>query len=459
MARIVSQRPSLTRKVLAAMGTFGGLQMVQILCGAIRVKLVALWLGAAGVGLFTIFNNAVTMVAALSQLGLRQTAVRDVAAARSSGSMQRAADIARLIRRLSLWLGLAGLLVMVLAAPFLSRETFGHFSYTLQFAALGVMVLMLTLTAGRQALLQGLGHLGPLARCSLIGVGGGLLVSIPMFYFWRLDSIVPSLIAYTFFGLAATVYVYRRDTRSLPAPRPLAAAERRGMVTDLLRLGLFMTGADITSQLLNYIFVAWLNTIASTAEVGVYQSGYTIVSRYVGMVFTAIGVEYYPRLASQAARPDRMGLFVAHEMRLLMFILCPVLIVFIPLAPLFVEILYSKDFAPAVPYILAALPGMVLRGVSWCMAFVMLAKGDGLVYMLTEIASALVGLLLNIAGYTLLGLRGLGLAFTLWYLVYTVIVAFVYYRRYRMTLPPRIILLALATLLLVTAATLLIPLI
>ena len=77
----------LSARVLKAMSVFGGVQMSTILCGIVKVKLIAMWLGPAGVGLFGIFNGAVDMVSSISQLGVRSSAVRDIAAARHSSSV------------------------------------------------------------------------------------------------------------------------------------------------------------------------------------------------------------------------------------------------------------------------------------------------------------------------------------------------------------------------------------
>ena len=67
--------------VIRAMGLFGSLQMLNILCGVIRIKIIALLLGTVGVGLFAIFNSALTMISAVTQLGLRESAVRTIASA------------------------------------------------------------------------------------------------------------------------------------------------------------------------------------------------------------------------------------------------------------------------------------------------------------------------------------------------------------------------------------------
>lgn len=54
----MSKRDGLSRVILKAMGIFGGVQVLTIICSIIRTKLVALWIGPFGVGLFGIYNQA-----------------------------------------------------------------------------------------------------------------------------------------------------------------------------------------------------------------------------------------------------------------------------------------------------------------------------------------------------------------------------------------------------------------
>jgi len=69
---------------------------------------------------------------------------------------------------------------------------------------------------------------------------------------------------------------------------------------------------------------------------------------------------------------------------------------------------------------------------SWCLAFTILAKGDGKTYLWTEVASAVINLALNIVFYRWWGLTGLGIAFLVSYVLYTIIVAVVYFKVYRL---------------------------
>lgn len=426
----------LSGRILKAMGLFGGVQGVGILCSVVRVKLVALWLGPAGVALFGIFNGAVDMVKSFSQLGLRSSSVRDVACHRGEPTLGR---IVAVVRRWGLLLGILGGAVMVASAPFLSRSTFGSYDRTLYYMALGVAVFVMALSASEEAVLQGLGRLRSLARASLWGMVGGLTVSVPMYYFWGIESVVPSIIAYSVVTCAAVML----NRAKLPeTPFRIGVGETWQAGKRFIMLGVYMTASDVVAQVMSYVFIAWLNMNGGGDQVGFYQAGFTMVNRYPALVMSAIAMEYYPRLASVVKSALRTRVFVAQEMRILTVVLTGFVALFVPLAQVAVRLLYSSEFDVAVPFVTVAMIGVLLRGVSYCMAYVILAKGDGPTFLLTESLSAMIALGLNIGAFMLWGIGGLGVSYTVWYLLYVAMVAVVYYRRYRQRLPRRLLLMA-----------------
>lgn len=159
---------------------------------------------------------------------------------------------------------------------------------------------------------------------------------------------------------------------------------------------------------------------------GLYQSGFTLSVRYAGIVFTALGMEYYPRI-SAACRGGMRGVTVMmrHQAGITLLIVAPLAALMVVLAPWIVRLLYSAEFEEVVPFVRLAAPGLVLRGVSWCMAFVLIAGGRGRLYLFTELTSCAVCLCLTSIAYTLGGIRAVGVSFTLWYLIYAVTVGVV----------------------------------
>lgn len=418
----------LSGMVLKAMSVFGGVQVVNILCSVVRTKLVALLMGPIGIGLFGLYNSAIEMLSSLLQLGLRNSAVRDVAA---TTDQSRVKIIVEVVRRWSWLLGIFAATITLALSPLLSQWTFGDSNHTGGFMALSIVMMLSAISNGELAIMQGLKQLKRLAKASLWGVVGGLAVSIPLFYYWGIDSIVPALIAY---AVITTIAVYVNRNRPEKLSSPLSFRDTLSMGRSFIVLGIYMTISAFAAMLASYIFMVYLNHEADVATVGHYQAGYTLVYRYVGLIFTAIAMEYYPRLSQTIAHRSRCSTMVSHEIKITLWVLIPVIAVFISAKDVIITLLYASEFKTIAPFITWAIVGMVFRAVSWCMAFVILARGDGWLYLATETSSAIIGLALNIVAFELWGLDGLGFAYILWYVIYAVIVASVYRYRYHMRL-------------------------
>ncbi|MDE5786808.1 MAG: oligosaccharide flippase family protein [Duncaniella sp.] len=412
----LTSRKSLSELVLRAMGIFGGVQSLQILCGVIRMKLVSLWIGPAGVGLFSIFNSAIELVVSATQLSLRNSAVRDIAAAKTRAAEVRAAIVV-IVRRWGWMLGLLGAFVMLVAAPWLSKVTFGNFDHSVQYVLLSVSVLLSALIASEGAILQGLERYRQLALGSLWGAMGGLIVSIPLYYFAGIKSIIPSLLLYSIFTAGALLY-YR--AKGIRPEHKVTMKETIDTGRSFLILGGFMTVAAFVDQLCNYIFISFLNISDSGVSVGYYQAGYTLVNKYVGLLFAALSMEYYPRMAKVTDSRIRSGVYVSHEISLIMVMIVPVATIFIAASQLIVKILYSVEFISILPFVVTAMTGMVFRGFSWCISFLVLARNCGRIYVTVECISSVVGLVCNMVAFRYYGIDGLGVAFTIWYVVYCI---------------------------------------
>lgn len=69
-----------TALIVKTMGVFSGVQSISILTSVVRTKLVAVWIGALGVGLFGVFNTVLDLLGNFAQMGMNTVAARELAA-------------------------------------------------------------------------------------------------------------------------------------------------------------------------------------------------------------------------------------------------------------------------------------------------------------------------------------------------------------------------------------------
>lgn len=441
-AATAARGSSISGKVVKAMWLFSWVQLVGIACSVLRTKLVAIWIGTVGIGILGLFNTALDTITVLTQLGLRQSSVRDIASAKDGRSLAR---IIVVVRRWSWLLGIAGAFLTLIFSPMLSELTFGTDRYSLGFIILSAAVLLSSVTNGELAVMQGVGKLNLIARATVLGTLGGLLVSIPILYFLGDDGIVWSVVAY-FACQAVAVWIMKAGrstgTASPGTLEPAANPSLRDTFKEgreFITLGIYMTVSAFIAMAVNYIFLAYLNHEEGMSMVGQYQAGYTVVNKYMGLIFTAIGLEFFPRLSKVHRSAKRCSTFVGHEITIALIVILPGATAMMALDDVVIKLLYSQEFMPTAGYLNYALAGTAFRAVSWCMAYTMLARGDGKVYLLTESLSGAAFLLLSYWGNRLGGLDGLGIAYAAWFALYTLITGAVYFGRYRMNIDRRVV--------------------
>lgn len=424
---------TISGRVVKTMWLFSWVQLVGIACSVVRTKLVAIWIGATGIGILGLFNTALDTIVTLTQLGLRESSVRNIASAKDGWQLSR---IVTVVRRWAWMLGIAGAFLTLILSPWLSELTFGTQRYAICFIILSAAVLLAAVTNGELAVMQGVGKLNFIARASVFGMLGGLLVSIPILYYLGDDGIVWSILAYFVCQAVAVLIMRTTSAVSKPPESELSATPslrdtfKEGK--EFITLGIYMTISIFIAMAVNYIFLAYLNHEEGMEQVGQYQAGYTIVSKYMGLIFTAIGMEFFPRLSKVQQSVRRCSTFVSHEIMIALIVILPGATAMMALDDVIIRLLYSDEFLPTAGYLNFALAGTAFRAVSWCMAYTLLARGDGKVYLLTESISGIAFLILSWGGNCLGGLTGLGVAYALWYVLYTVITGVVYFRRYRM---------------------------
>lgn len=413
-----------TRSILKAMGVFGGVRMFAILCSLVRNKLIAIWVGPAGVGLVILYNSFIELIGQISRLSIDQSAVRDITASSRK-------DLDTIVKVVKVWswiLGVLGALAMCLLSPLLSLWSFGNYSHWPVFCMLSAVPMFMTVFMGFSAILQGLRQFTTMARMNVVIALLGIAASVPLIYFLREDSIKWVILSYGVANLAC-VPLFRVKFKHVALT--LRQIWEKGR--QFIGLGILITVGTASGLLFNYLFVLFLNRYASVDTLGIYQAGFTLVNTYVGVLFTGIWMEYFPRLTATVHSVKRTSATVSNQLSVTVWVLMPVVAFFIAADKLIVNLLYADTFMTMLPYVTLGIVGTVLRGSSWCFAHVMLARGDGRVYVVSETLSGVVFIVLHSLMYMHWGFAGLGVAYVLWYAFYTVFTYWIYRRRYGYT--------------------------
>ena len=424
----MSQTKTDYRSIFKATSLFGGVQVFTILISIIRSKIVAVLIGTTGVGLVGLFGAGTSLIQSVTQLGLAQSAVRNVSEAFASGNQERVNRVVTVLRSLVWITGLLGVLCVMIFSPVLSKTSFGNYDFTLSFISLSVILLFNQLSGGQKVILQGTRKLKYLAHASVWGSLLGLIICVPLYYWLGTDGIVPNLILGAFTAMLLSWYFSRKVPYT---PVKLSVKEIFAEGGQMLKMGIAMSVSGILVALSAYILRSFINLQGGIDEVGLFQAGFAIMTTYVGMVFSAMGTDYYPRLSAVNHDNEKCRMIMNQQGEIGILILAPLILMCIVFVPLIVRILYSERFLGANDYIIWAASGMLFKMASWAISFIFIAKGESKLFMINETVVNIYSLVFQILGYWLLGLKGVGIGYALTFLCYFIQVYIISRVKYR----------------------------
>lgn len=424
--------------ILRRLSAFGGVQLFNILINVIRGKFVAIFLGPTGMGISSLYLSSTTPIQLFSSLGINMSIVKEIAANKHDGRALRRHIIVAL--RMILFTSILGALICGCAAPLWSHITFGDSSHTLSYIWLSVFVALSVAGMGFLAILQGLGIVKQLAKASLIGGLTGLLFGVPMYYFWGFNGIVPAMIilalsTFLFYGISLSRHI--RDI-SATSCQPVTFHESMPLVRRLLALGIILLVGSLVGQCIGYAINLYIRTFGSIADVGLYNSANSITNQYIGILFSALALDYFPRLSACSQDIGRMATVVNRQINLVMLVGTPLVILLILTAPFLIKLLLSEDFIVIVPLIRWMGLGILFQLFTYPLGYIYVAREDRKVYIWLEcIWGNVCWLACSIGFYHWQGLIGLGMSLVVRGLLSAFIDILVCRRRYGFTLSVR----------------------
>jgi O-antigen/teichoic acid export membrane protein len=293
----MSDQQSSYRQIMKATSIFGGVQVFNIIIQIIRSKFVALLLGPIGMGIMGLLTTTSSLISGFTNFGLGTSAVKDVAAANSTGNKTRIATIVKVIRSWVWVTGTLGTVIMLILSPWLSQLTFGNREYTLAFIWISISLLFNQLSLGQLVLLQGMRKLQYLAKANITGSTIGLIITVPLYYWKGIDAIVPSIIISSLISLVLSWYFSQKlKIEPIKVSKARTLAEGKNMLV----MGFMISLSGLIAVGASYIVRIFISNTGGVEQVGLCVAGFTIIAYCVGLIFTAMPTDYYPRLSAVA---------------------------------------------------------------------------------------------------------------------------------------------------------------
>ena len=175
-------------QIMKATSLFGGVQVFNILISVIRSKAIALLVGPIGFGVIGLLNSTLRIIGDFTKVGLDTSAVKEISEQNTQADNSKVSEIISVLEKIIWITGTLGALITIVFSKVISRLTFGNTDYTYAFVWLSIAVLFTQLTKGKIAILQGTRRLKKLASANLISSSISLVITLPLYYFFKIGS-------------------------------------------------------------------------------------------------------------------------------------------------------------------------------------------------------------------------------------------------------------------------------
>ncbi len=413
----MSERDNSYKHILKAVGLFGSSQVIQILTGIIRTKVIAVVLGAVGFGLISVLQNIIQIFTTSGVFGFDTGSVRRIAIEKDNSN--RLSFIASVTKKWFLWFAfLASSVCLIFCYP-ISLWAFDDSSYAIKIAFLSISVLFAILGKGYYSILQGTNRVSSMVKVSIFGNILSLALSIPLYLLFEINGIIPSLIIFSvlqfFFAWRYVSYM-----RIGLVKVSLREAWHSGKKT--LRLGIAIMISSLANTLTMFLLRVFIIDEIDMAAAGLFQAVWTISNTYMLLVLNSMSADYFPRLSAVSNDNSLVRKAIDEQTYVVINIITPIVILVMIFGKQILNILYSSEFVMISDLLNLQLLGTFLKVASWPMAFILLAKGKRFHFIFSEISFFLVYFLLTYFLFPALGLNATGVGYLAAYIYYFIVI-------------------------------------
>lgn len=403
-----------SRDILKSTSIIGGSKVFAILISIVQVKIIAILLGPGGVGSISLFNSVIAIITAVTSFGISFSAVRNISVAVAAEKEDQISRIIIIVKRWVIFSGILGFSLMAVFSDRISFWTFGDESKSLELSILSVSLLFISVAGGQSAILRGYRKIKELAKINIYGAAFGFIISVPIYYFYRTDGIVPVLV---FMNLSTLLLSFYYSNKIKIKSINVSVSESFNEGLDFVKLGFFtvLTGVFMAGTM--YYIRILITEQFGVDEVGYFAAASALSITYLDVLLQALGTDYFPRLSAVHNENSKLNSLVNEQTFITILIGAPLILIMLTFSNIIIAILYSSEFSAASGLLMWMILGVFFRLILWPIGFVFLAKASGKIFVFTQAIWNIAFLVLAYFGVPIFGLEAIGMSFCLAYLI------------------------------------------
>ncbi|MDP2485779.1 oligosaccharide flippase family protein [Pseudoalteromonas marina] len=411
------------KTIMKTTGVVGAVQVIKLLFGLIRNKLIAFYFGPAGLGMWGLYLSFTEMVQGLACLGLEKSSVKQIA---ENHQDEFKKHLTIKVAQLSLitFSVICSVTVAIFAAE-LSIVIFGNIEYQIGVLICSGVILFNCLSASYRSILNGLNEIKALAISQLIGILIGNIIVFLLIPFLEISAI-----PYYFLIVAICAFIPTFIfVKKLKIPSPaLTFAEGFEQFSMLMKVGFAFWISAIFMTFITFMVNIFLKDNLNLEVVGIYQASWTISNLYIGIILSSMGIAFFPKICQVVQDKQQANTLINEQIEFGLLVSLPFVVGIFIFAPILLMILYSSEFSAGEWIIRWQMLGVIIRLLGFPFGYALMAKGKAIQYTIAQFLFSSLNYGLIIWFVNNYGFEGLGINYFVAYVIYTIIVGLLNYR-------------------------------
>ncbi len=359
------------RRLAEAALASGLASVVATCCGFARVKLYAMFLGVAGVGVIAQIQNLHNLLAVVAMMGLGLGISREVARARAASESEALENVLGTARLLAAGASLLLVLGVVFLAEPLSSWLLGDPSHAVLLRIAAPALAFASLGRVLFEVLNGHRAYWSTARATMISAVIALVALLPLIHWFGLAGAAAALSVGALAGWIVLVAVLWRTRPELRGVRSRLSAQ---VARTLLGLGAATLAISTADQVALLIIRARLIHWHGLAGNGWFQGVWGLSQYLLNVAVVFLSSYSVARISEMSRREDVPG-ELYRGFRMTLYLTVPMAAAMILLREPLVRLLLSSEFLPAVPFFPYQAGGILFRALGLALGIGLLARG------------------------------------------------------------------------------------
>lgn len=399
----------------------GIITVIRISSGFVANKAIAIYTGTSGVALIGAFSNFISIVLTFSTGAINTGVIKYTA--EYDEDDEKLKKLFSTSLKISLFCsGIVGGALLFFASNF-SNLIFTTKLYVNPIRVLGLTIVLYSLNSLFISFLNGKKEIKAYTVVNTVGSVVSLMFTLLLVYFYKIDGALFALVlSQSIVFFVTLLLIYKLNWFSLDYFKQKI---NKDIVKNLAHYSLMALVTALSVPVSQIILRNLLISTHGIQAAGIWQGMMRISDGYLMILTTALATYYLPKLSSLHTDKELRAEIIQGYKLILPVVFFSSLLIYL-FRFIIIKTLYTTDFSQMSELFFFQLLGDFFKMATWILGYLILAKSMTKVYIITEIGSTVLYLLLGYLCINYFDLKGVSIAFAIIYFLNLLVMIFLF---------------------------------